>query len=56
MVVTNHLSYGRIMRDSGIANNAGVATKAKIIHRNQQILVSLVYLLKEKKKMLSILN
>jgi hypothetical protein len=44
------------MRDSGIANNAGVATKAKIIHRNQQILVSLWFLLKEKRKMLSISN
>jgi hypothetical protein len=42
------------MRDSGIANNAGVATKAQIIHRNQQILLSLVSLLKENKKMLSI--
>jgi hypothetical protein len=48
--------YGRVVEpgDYGIANIAGVATKAKIkIHRNQQTLLSPVFLLKEQRKMLS---
>jgi hypothetical protein len=45
------------MRGSGIANTAGVATKAKIlIYRNQQLLESLGFLLKEQRKNKSILN
>jgi hypothetical protein len=39
------------MRGSGIAKIAGVATKAKILnYRNQQLLESLRFLLKERKK------
>lgn len=56
MAVIKRQSYGRTMRDTDTANFAGVATKVKIIHRNQQNLLSLRSLLKERKKMQSILN
>jgi hypothetical protein len=54
MAVRKRQSSGRTMRGSGIANTAGVATKAEILNRNQQLLESLVCLLKEPRKMLSI--
>jgi hypothetical protein len=50
MAVIKRQSYGRTMRDTDTANFAGVATKVKIIHRNQQNLLSLRSLLKERKK------
>jgi hypothetical protein len=45
------------MRVIDIVNIAGVATKAvQTSHKNQTNLLSLVFLLKERKKMLSISN
>jgi hypothetical protein len=46
--------YGRIMREIDTVDIAGVAIK--ILHRNQQQCLSLVFLPKEKRKMKSILN
>jgi hypothetical protein len=56
MPVVNRASYGRTMRDLSTVNIAGVAKKPLIItvHRNQTIIKSLRYLLKRKRKMLSI--
>jgi hypothetical protein len=58
MVVEKKLSYGRTMRDSNTVNIAGVAKKPLImtVHRNQLIIKSLRFLLKERKKTKSILN
>jgi hypothetical protein len=58
MDVGSHLSSGRTMRDSSIVNIAGVAKMPliKMIHRNQLIIKSLRFLLKRKRKMLSISN
>jgi HSP20 family molecular chaperone IbpA len=46
------------MRDSNTVNIAGVAKKPLIVtvHRNQLIIKSLRFLLKEKRKIKSILN
>jgi hypothetical protein len=54
----NHLLYGRTMRDLNIVNIVGVAKKPliQIVHRNQLIIKSLGFLLKRKRKMLSILS
>jgi hypothetical protein len=56
MDVGSHLSSGRTMRDSSIVNIAGVAKMPliKMIHRNQLIIKSLRFLLKEKRKMQNI--
>jgi len=54
MAVIKRQSFGRTMRDTDIANFAGVATIVKIIHRNQQNLLSLRSLLKERRKTRSI--
>jgi hypothetical protein len=56
--VANRLSYGRTMRDLNTVNIVGVAKKPLIVtvHRNQTIIKSLRYLLKRKRKTLSILN
>jgi hypothetical protein len=57
MVVVSHHKYGRTMRDSDTVNFAGVATIVKRFHRNQpNDLLSLRFLLKGNRKMLSILN
>jgi hypothetical protein len=58
MPVVNRLSYGRTMRDLNTVNIVGVAKKPLIVtvHRNQTIIKSLRYLLKRKRKTLSILN
>jgi hypothetical protein len=56
--VVNRLSYGRTMRDLNTVNIVGVAKKPLIVtvHRNQTIIKSLRYLLKRKRKILSISN
>jgi hypothetical protein len=56
MVVIKQLLYGRTMREINIVNIVGVAKipRIKIIYRNQLIIKSLWFLLKEKRKMLSI--
>jgi hypothetical protein len=58
MHVVNKQSYGKTTRDLDIAVIAGVAKKPLIVtvHRNQLIIKSLRFLLKRKRKMLSILN
>jgi hypothetical protein len=58
MLATNKRSYGRTMRDSNIASIVGVAKKPLIqtVHRNQLIIKSLWFLLKEKRKMQNISN
>jgi hypothetical protein len=58
MLAINKRSYGRTMRDLNTVNIAGVAKKPLIVtvHRNQLIIRSLRSLLKEKRKMLSILS
>jgi hypothetical protein len=57
MVVVSHHKYGRTMRDSNTVNFAGVATKVKRFHRNQpNVMISLRFLLRKRRKMLSISN
>jgi len=58
MPVVNRALYGRTMRDLNTVNIVGVAKKPLIVtvHRNQMTTKSLRYLLKENRKMLSILN
>jgi hypothetical protein len=58
MPVVNRALYGRTMRDLNTVNIVGVAKKPLIVtvHRNQTTTKSLRYLLKENRKMLSILN
>jgi hypothetical protein len=56
-VVANHHKYGRTMRGIDTVNFAGVATKVKRFHRNQSnVLISLRFLLKGNRRMLSISN
>jgi hypothetical protein len=50
MAVRKKQSSGRTTRDTSIAKIAGVAILVKIIHRNQQNLLSLRFLLKERRK------
>jgi hypothetical protein len=56
--VVKTLSFGRTKGDSSIVNIVGVAIipRIKIIYRNQLIIKSPRFLLKERKKMQSILN
>jgi hypothetical protein len=58
MAVRKRQSSGRTMRDSNTVNIVGVAKKPLIVtvHRNQLIIKSLRFLLKERKKIKSILN
>jgi hypothetical protein len=58
MVARRKPLYGRTMRDSNTVNIAGVAKKPLIVtvHRNQLIIKSLRFLLKEQRRMQSILN
>jgi hypothetical protein len=58
MAVRKRRSSGRTMRDSNTVNIAGVAKKPLIVtvHRNQLIIKSLRFLLKEQRRMQSILN
>jgi hypothetical protein len=58
MVVANHHKYGRTMRGLNTVNIVGVAKKPLIVtvHRNQTIIKSLRFLLKRKRKTLSILS
>jgi hypothetical protein len=57
-VVEKKPLYGRTMGDSSIVNIVGVAKipRIKIIYRNQLIIKSPRFLLKERKKTKSILN
>jgi hypothetical protein len=58
MVVKKKPLFGRTMRDSNTVNIVGVAKKPLImtVHRNQLIIKSLRFLLKERKKTKSILS